>query len=615
MINGNIIAEKEKDRREFEDVIITQFRGLAKKYFQFDVLNEIDYSQFMNEKLRFYGYSLPEEISEMFIKCDEAPFFWTYRSPIILYLEKYYKSTLSHTNDQNKYKALKDFYIKWLTNKNEEEKKYFAVSALNFLGRKSNSRNLLNEIFHAVILGYEKQIMDPLKGIELLEESKELVINSQDFQDNIKDELNYLINLYQGFIEFQQNRNEEALNYFSQALSVKPNGITAKFYQTLSSLMAHDIPLDIDMLNNFFSYDISRIEYAIDKNDLSMMNYFIKNAVINNIFYYPEFSRSYADIFDFLSGIKNSDEYDIAKLKANLYNYKNLNFREYLNDEALISVAFLEKLFQSYFNDENIFFKGISGKLFNKFKQIIENIIAALKQKYYDGVKKKLLIYDKELQNRITDLQLLNQGHEEKKNFLKEKLNSVIKTIDNRAAENIAYYENKIENLHNEQGYDPKITFKNAMTYNLILSFTTFLMGGCAEYSNTFMSETTKYSQFFPAVILAGFKWGMVAFIIGLVISIITAGLSILEGSSQKQKLLQAINRIKDDKDYQIEYYKKDMEQKEKESETKFKQNIEERNKYLDNLRMERAALEKKYTEEIEKQIEAESKPLVELIS
>ena len=444
--------------------------------------------------------------------------------------------------------------------------------------------------------------MDPLKGIELLEESKELV-NSQDFQDNIKDELNYLINLYQGFIEFQQNRNEEALNYFSQALSVKPNGITAKFYQTLSSLMAHDIPLDIDMLNNFFSYDIS------------MMNYFIKNAVINNIFFYPEFSRSYADIFDFLSRIKNSDEYDIAKLKANLYNYKNLNFREYLNDEAVISVAFLEKLFQSYFNDENIFFKGISGKLFNKFKQIIENIIAALKQKYYDGVKKKLLIYDKELQNRITDLQLLNQGHEEKKNFLKEKLNSVIKTIDNRAAENIAYYENKIENLHNEQGYDPKITFKNAMTYNLILSFTTFLMGGCAEYSNTFMSETTKYSQFFPTVILAGFKWGMVAFIIGLIISIITAGLSILEGSSQKQKLLQAINRIKDDKDYQIEYYKKDMEQKEKESETKFKQNIEERNKYIDNLRMERAALEKKYTEEIEKQIEAESKPLVELIS
>jgi hypothetical protein len=140
-------------------------------------------------------------------------------------------------------------------------------------------------------------------------------------------------------------------------------------------------------------------------------------------------------------------------------------------------------------------------------------------------------------------------------------------------------------------------------------------MGGCAEYSNTFMAETSKYSQFFPLVILTGFKWGMIAFTIGLVISLITAGLSILEGSNQKQKILQAINRIKEDKDYQKEYYRKEMELKEKESDIRFKESIEEKKKYIDKLRIEKDEQEKKYFEDIEKSMLEEYKPLLALIS
>ncbi len=614
MINSNMIVEKEQDRQEFGDVIITQFKGLAKKYLQFDSIQEIDYSKLVNEKSRIYSYSLPEEISEMFIKCDEAPYFWIYRTPIILYLEEHYKTKLQHAGDQSNYRIIKDFYTKWLINKSEDEKKYFASSALNLLGRKSNSPNLLNEILYAVILGFEKHVMNPAKGIELLETSKELV-SGQNFQDNVKDELNYLINLYQGFIDFEQDQNEEALKYFSQALSIKPFGITAKFHVMLNSLIVQDIPFDSGILNDFFSYDISRIEYAIDKNDLLMMNYFIKYAVINNIFYYPELSRSYTEVFDLFSGIRNSNEFDLGKLKANLYNFKNLNLSEYSNDVIINDISILEKLFKSYFNEENIFFKGLSGKLYNKFRQVVENIISSINQKYYKDIKQRLKIYEDELLNKTMDLQSMIKDLEDRKNLLKEKLNSTIKVINSKAAENIAYLENRIENIHNEQGYDPKITFKNAMTYNLILSFTTFLMGGCAEYSNTFMSETTKYSQFLPDVVIAGFKWGMIAFIIGLVISLITAGLSLLEGSNQKQKLLQAINRIKDDKDYQIEYYKKDMERKERDYDALFKKSTEDKRKYIDKLKLERDAQEKKYNEEVQIQIEEESKPLVELIS
>jgi hypothetical protein len=614
MPDNNIILEKDFKNDEIRDVINTQFRGLAKKYFQLDTLKESDHLKLLKESSRFFSFSLPDEINEIFIKYEEAPLFWVFRSPVILYLEKFYASSQNNSRNQNYYKSARDFYTKWLLNKNENEKKYFAVSVLNILERQSNSNNILNFILQAIVLGYDNNVLNFSKAIELLEKTEEM-INEQKLHDNIKQELRYLICLYRGFIQMRQNENENALENFAEAVSLKPFGVTAKFYREYNNSILYGNSLDNEILHDLYSYDIARIEYSIDKNDLSMMDYLINNAVIHNLFYYPELTGSYTAIYDFLSGINSTLEYDLNKLKADLYNFKNLRINEYLHEENLTEISFLEKIFKSYINDENIFFKGISGKLHQKFRQIVENIVNAINQKYYDEIKEKLKIYVNEIEYKTSDLELIKQEHDKLKIRIKERLHNTINGIEERAANDIAYFEKRIENLQNEQGCNPKVSFKNAMTYNIILSFTTFLMGGCAEYSNTFMSETSKFSQFFPVVVISGFKWGVIAFTIGLVISLITAGLSILEGTNQKQKLLRAINRIKDDKDYQIEYYKKESARTEKESEDKFKVRIEEKKKYIDKLKTEKDEQEKKHLEEIEKNVQDEIQPLLALIS
>ena len=614
MPENNIILEKDFKNDEIRDVINTQFRGLAKKYFQLDTLKEADHLKIIKESSRFFSFSLPEEINEIFIKYEEAPLFWIFRSPLILYLEKFYSSSQNNSRDRNYYKTARDFYTKWILNKDENEGKYFAVSVLNILERQSSSNNILNFILQAVVLSYDNNISNFSKSIELLEKAEEF-INEQKLHDNIKQELGYLIYLYKGFIQMRQNENENALENFAEAISVKPFGITAKFYRDYNNSILSGISLNNEILHELYSYDISRIEYSIDENDLSMMDYLINNAVIHNLFYYPELSGSYTAVYDFLSGIKNTREYDLNKLKADLYNFKNLRIKEYLHDENLTEVSFLEKIFKSYINEENIFFNGISGKLRQKFTQMVENIVNAINQKYYDEIKEKLKIYVNEIEYKTSDLELIKKEHDKLKIRIKDRLHNTINGIEERAANDIEYFEKRIENLQNEHGCNPKVSFKNAMTYNIILSFTTFLMGGCAQYSNTFMSDTSKFSQFFPVVVLTGFKWGVIAFTIGLVISLITAGLSILEGANQKQKLLHAINRIKDDKDYQIEYYKKESARAEKESEDRFKVRIEEKKKYIDKLKTEKDEQEKKYLKEIEKNVQDETKPLIALIS
>ncbi len=455
--------------------------------------------------------------------------------------------------------------------------------------------------------------MNPQKAVELLEKSKEL-INEQKINDDIKEELKYLLFLYQGFFCIRQNDIESALNYFGEALSVKPFGITAKFYHSLNTVIEKDEYFSTAILNDLFSYDISRIEFAINNNNLIMMNYFIKSALMSNLFYYPQLSNSFSVFFDFFRDIKNSVEHDINNLRANFNNLKNLNLNEYYDDKVKSNISFIEKIFKSYYKEENILFSGITDKLYQKFKNTLDIIINRIKEKSFGEVKEKLKVFENELQYKLTDIQLLTKEHEDQKSRFKERTNNTLKAVERKASENIAYLEERIENINLEAGFDPKAAFKNAMTYNIMLSFTVFLMGGCAEYSNTFMTNTVKYYEFFSTVVLTGFKWGLIAFSVGLIIALAAAGTAIMEGINQKKKLLQTINKIKDDKDYQVEYYKKEAELREKESDEKFNRAIEERKKYIDNLRTEKEAEEKKCNEQAEKQIQAEIKPIMELM-
>ncbi len=131
MIGENFQVEQEYDKLELSEVITAKFRSLAKQYFQFNVFVETDYLKLIKESSQFYSFDLPEEISEMFIKYEEAPLFWVFRSPVMRYLEDFFKTSIARGGSENYYKVIKDFYTKWLLNKHEHEKKYFAASALN----------------------------------------------------------------------------------------------------------------------------------------------------------------------------------------------------------------------------------------------------------------------------------------------------------------------------------------------------------------------------------------------------------------------------------------------------------------------------------------------------
>ncbi|MGA7723594.1 MAG: hypothetical protein WCA84_20680 [Ignavibacteriaceae bacterium] len=591
----------------------SKFKNLSKDFFQFDSSKERDPLKNLKDYSKFFTFRLPYEISDFFIGLEEAPLYWIIKSPLSLHIESVYKA-LIQVSGPSSYKTIKEFYTKWFAINSEDEKKYFAASVLNIAEKKSSGRgNFPFIILEAVVLGFDKYLFSPGKALEILENSKE-VLNDNKLNNDFREELAYLIQLYSAFIHINQMDFAQAKAKLNEAFAVKPVGITSKFYQAMIEIQESQGIVPPDFLSDLYNYDISRLEYAIESNNTSMFDYFIKFPVTLNLFYHKEFAPSFDMIADFFHTARNSVETDIKTIRTKLSDLKDLNLTEFYNSKILQDIDFLEKIVHSYLESKNLIFLGTLGKLREKFNKIIEAVIEIIRQKNFIVVKERLLVYDKGLQDKYNEMQILAKNHEDQKSKLKENLDINLEIIEKRAADNVAILEERIQNLQYIQSLNPRATFRNAMTYNLILSFTVFLLGGCAGYSNSGIDDPGKTNGILAVIIISGFKWGIIAFLVGIIISVVAAGLALLEFTNQKQRLLQTINAVKNEKEHQKTYFKKDFEKVIKDLEDRYTKMLDEHKKQMDNLKAERDKNEKAYKEDAELKVREETQHLRSLI-
>ena len=277
-------------------------------------------------------------------------------------------------------------------------------------------------------------------------------------------------------------------------------------------------------------------------------------------------------------------------------------------------IEFVELFIKKYSDHKNVLFIEACNKLHQKLSNTLQQIFQAIRNKYENEITNKLSLYDKQIRDKNFELEQIAHEHNEFKERLKKKLETTLNSIEKNAKVNIAAIEEKIENLHLHNSLNPFYAFKNAMTYNIILSSTIFFMGGCAGYSNNFAGSYNKLNDVLFVAITTGLKWGFIAFSIGLAISAFYAGMTILKNSSQKQRLLNVINRIKAERDSNINYYRKEAKEREELNEETFNTSVENIKKYLETLSVEKLAEKEKYSEEAEKNIQEEAKMLIKLL-
>lgn len=607
-IPPKIIYGIEDDVKQNLDPNILKYFDICRLYLEFDPLSMKDPNAIFRESSRFYRYSFPVNISEYFFRYEEAPLFWLCDSPLNKYLKDFYRHHFPVLNSVDQYKAVKELYSKWLTNKQAEEKKYFALSITNFIDNYNSRTNFLSNILAGIILSYEPSVYNPLKSIELFDKSKD-TISKIKLSDSTKEELEYLISLYLGYSYIILQENELAKSKFEHALKLKSYGITAKFHLALANIKLQDVEAAENYIKEVYDYDTQRINFAIENLSINLFNFFIENAVFNNVFYYPEFSLVSDSIAGLLSLIKVSNE-PIIKVLINKFEVLRVIIEEKkFPEEIAKNILFIEKVIKKYSDSNNIHFLNSAGKLKDIFYNTVLKIKENIEAKYYGKIDEQVSVINEEIQLRISTVEKLKQELENQKNELKNKLSSGITNIENNIARETQVLEDEIKNLPLKPKLNPQITFKHVMTYNIILSFIVFLMGGCAGYSNNFVHDISELKNLISISLITGTKWGVITFLIGIILSGLSAMFTLLERSNRRQNLLQSISRLKNEKEYRINIFKKDIARKESLLVNNFNVPIKENKERIEQLIKEKNSKESTLKEEADKLIKEECRP------
>lgn len=544
------------------DILLAKFKTFAKENFQDYVKKDLDYIQFIKKSGIFSSLQLPSDKCEFFVSYETVPFYWLCDFPVILKYEEWLKNDSKNKAPQSdNYKSIKELYSKWAIVASENDRRYYALSAIKLIERDNNKTNVIKSILQAVILIYDRKLFNPEKALELLT-SANIEITQQKVDDWVRNELQYLINVHAGFLYLKQKLPQEANQKFTEALISKSSGITAKFYIALTDKKLEDRETASQMLTEVIEYDKAVLKLAIEKNNLTLLAYAVQNAVTYHIFNEYDFADMLDDISDIIMLAAGNDPSFIESISTSLSKLNELKYQEFYDEEVVKNINFLEKILNVFRESKNTFVGFFRDFLFEKIQYIVQLIIDILSKKYTTEMFERLSLYDIEINRNLDTIKVLTKEIEEVRTAHQKKQEDSIQNIEKRISETIILVENKINNIHLDKRFNPHTTFNNAMVYNLIVTAFVFIIGGFSGcYSGT-INDVYNFKDVMSAVIISGFKWSAVTFLAGMIIASFAAAFAFMERANEKQGMIKKITYLKSQKEREIEIIKRDNEKK-----------------------------------------------------
>ncbi|MDP4114794.1 MAG: hypothetical protein Q8903_01595 [Bacteroidota bacterium] len=586
-------------------LLLGRFRSFGKENFQPDENPERNILTLVKENSKFLSFSLSSNISEVFIRLEEAPLYWVYDSPLIQYIEDYLKFHVLSEGLNEHYKTIKEFYCKWAIIKSDAERQYFSSSAVKIIEKFSNKNNFLYKIYLGVIYIYEKTQYNPEKGFELLK-SAENVINDLNLNDKFKDELLYILNIFLGFAYLKEANPHDAIEKFQKALTSRPYGVTAKFYLSYSEIKCNNLSVANSLLEEILQYDIVRAQQGVEAASIGMFHYLNSHCVFKNVFFYNEFSVLIYDIEELVLRFKEKFKKLYTSFSSRYEKLKILKLNEYYDDDIIKYFSFFSKYEQSV-NKNNLFNMCAAEIMNQKLDFGLNSIMEGIRTRFYSTLAESLQMFDSQLIDLAKRIEKTNNEIANEKTTYKEKLAEAIIDLEKKVNVEIQNVENQINDLPNEKTSDAKSAFASTMTYNFVFSSIVFLMGGSAGYSGTTNAEfANDLHQVLSQIVITGLKWSAISFLLGFIIALVSSGMAIVERQNKKQRLIQKISYLKSFKERRIEAIKNEYEKKSQFTISALQSHLEKQVEKQVSLIKEREEAESKLKEEIEQKIAAE---------
>jgi len=603
------------DETTFEsESSLTRFYKLGKDHFEINIKGGFDYINNIKESIKILSFDLPAELKEIFIPYSEAPVYWIYDSWLLTQIEDYMKMHFVRAKYFDLHRSIKENYTKWVTTKLKNEKEHFANLTLNFIERDVYKHNFFKQILNGILLTYHNSMYNPTKALELFESAKGLIKNSR-LSEPAKHELVYVINLYSAFVHFKESDYERANIILKEALEEKSNGITAKFYLALAELYLGHEDIATFYLKEVLLFDFHRLNVAMDLNNFNMFAYFFNNAFIFNVFYDKNFLVGIKIIENILHPYSTADENTLKKVQLNIALIKEKNIQDYLTEDITRIISFVENVARNFLASRNTLILGMYPDFERKYNEIIESVIERARNIRYNEIKTKLSKYDEYIGENVNAEKHLKVELENFKAKSKDLLAKTLNIINEDYDTEISKVENRIENLHNSEKYSPQRSFSTNMTYNLIVAFAVFLIAGIASYSNRVVTDVSEFNTILSYVLISGTKWGVISFCVGALISVVVAGLVIIERADEKQRLVKKIGLLKLNKEREIKEAKEYAEEKEKIMIENMNNSIQQHIRKAEELAAQKEEEYKKLKEEADLEIEKLSKELADVVT
>jgi hypothetical protein len=271
------------DEGSEEEFFLSQFKVLGRKYFQRNSEYHTEPLLIVKAGNRFFELTKNSPIDEILIRYDLAPYFWLYNSPVVKYIKNFYRldQRAKVTNTANSIISFIEYYEKWVKAKSPEDKKYFAGSAVSILEHRNFTKNYFLQLLHATIKIFDKSFFDPNSASEILNQIFESV-SVMNIETEIKNEVCYYVNIFNGFSQIALDAPEKANLYFTGAALHKKDGINAKYYSALSEIkqLNHDAASKI--FDELYENDLNRLKYAIEQNNVTLFSLLCEYNLMQN---------------------------------------------------------------------------------------------------------------------------------------------------------------------------------------------------------------------------------------------------------------------------------------------------------------------------------------------
>lgn len=578
-----------------------KFNKLKHSYFKSFIKKNDTYLNFLKIGSRHYAFQFPYEIDEVFLIKENAPLFWLLESPLLSTCERFFNDNSNGNTNYDRSEIKKNF-TKWVIATESNQRKIFASLTIKEVKSSLSTLTFIEQIYHSLILIFEDSLKNPSKALEELEKAQ-LLVDESTFEGAIKTELSYLILLYKGYAQIALGNYEEASTELSYAIDLKETGINAKFYFAYLSAIQKREDFLKAQLTNILNYDLKKLEYAIDSNSIVMLNFFLNNPVFPEINIYYEFAPHTDYIITEL--IENSLDHKkiISTFLNRLNELKKKDLNEFYTEESTSTIKFLYDVYDQHSHDQSIFLSFVANYLNEKFHRVLQDIQQKIKDKFYENYNRVMGLYQKTIEESEKLTEQYKHEVDEIKTSLQKKLSTSIQQIEEYVKDELWQVEERKKNLVYQPKFDPAVSFRNSMSYNVFVSIIVFIIGGIAGYFNSSDYFVNDFYMMLGKIILTGVKWSALTFVIGFFISGLISGLVVFDRSNEKQKLEKRTLELQKQREMSIDILKKETEQKQKALSEGYLERIETHKKKIEDIRREKTRQEPLLIAEAEEQL------------